>query len=372
MGGDPKMRILIYADMRSPHAQGWVRGIKSAGFQVHAISSMGMSQSTHARRNKLSKQLQPASSTVRDRLRTLEATARLRRQRRHLRSAVDAFSPDIVHALRIPYEGVIALSAVGPQQPVVVSTWGQDLVRQVPNDPLLRSWVRHVLPRAAGAICDVQDDVARTHALGLARNAPTEIMAANFGLEAIQPTPKPIDLPTIAYIRGLRTHVDHAAFMHATEQLVLSGESARFVGIGLRGDSLSEQIAARHPGQIELTPPLPPDEFEDAIRQAAITVSPATSDGTPISVLQSLQLGCITVVGDLPQYREYSNDCPGISILQSISAEGIYEALSTHLQSLRMKGNSALPEPSLPTAHNAATSQRSIWTFYEEVVRGSQ
>jgi hypothetical protein len=56
--------------------------------------------------------------------------------------------PDLVHAMRIPYEGMLAAVADLPT-PLIISVWGNDFTLHAPSTPLTRRYTRLALQRAA-------------------------------------------------------------------------------------------------------------------------------------------------------------------------------------------------------------------------------
>src|SRR5699024_4340035 len=82
--------------------------------------------------------------------------------RRHVadgRRLVETIKPDLVHALRIPYEGMFAAMITPPHIPLLVSIWGLDLELQAVRNPLVASLTRSTLKRANGLLADCQRDI---------------------------------------------------------------------------------------------------------------------------------------------------------------------------------------------------------------------
>ena len=74
------------------------------------------------------------------------------------RSLVAEIQPDLVHALRIPFEGMLSV-ATPPGIPLVVSTWGNDITLHARGSFLMAYLTRRVLNRADGLITDTQRDI---------------------------------------------------------------------------------------------------------------------------------------------------------------------------------------------------------------------
>ncbi len=141
------MQILFVADGRSPTALNWLRYWIETGHHVHLISTFpcnfpaGLASSTvlPVAFGRMAGEQVRNSTGARSRLRLAGSLRGLLRPLRYLlgplslpfyqarfRALVAEIQPDLVHALRIPFEGM--LSAVMPQGiPLVVSTWGNDI-----------------------------------------------------------------------------------------------------------------------------------------------------------------------------------------------------------------------------------------------------
>ena len=138
---------------------------------------------------------------------------RLPAQMQLLRRQIDRYEPDVVHALRVPYEGLIALQA-SSQTPVALSCWGQDFSRQAGRDPLLARWVKRSLPRAAGLHVDAKVDLQRAREYGWSADRPTLHAAGNFGVRSDRVFEIERSGPLkIVYPRGRRQYIRHELFL---------------------------------------------------------------------------------------------------------------------------------------------------------------
>ena len=325
------LRILLYGDFRTSHANGWLAGLRAAGMDVQPLSGELVSVQ-HAdvpqvvdpvarlRRLLVSRGLNTAirtrlsgphsaepGTTARGRTidplqlaETALTPTRMPWQVSAIRRRVRLDRPDIVHALRMPYEGLLTLAAVR-DLPVVVSSWGQDFTSQSARDPLLRFWMTRVAGRISGLHVDAVSDRDRAMEHGLSPHAPWVHAAGNFGVDTtlFYPAQPPGPL-RVVYPRGRRSYVNHRAFLEVAAASA-SDERLHFIGVGLAGDPDAELLAARlGPGRLTLTPELPRTEFAAVLRSSSFVLSPATSDGTPNSVLEALACGAAVVGGGIP------------------------------------------------------------------------
>lgn len=401
------LRVLVYADLRTSHAQSWVAGLEAAGVSVRAVSSQHVvdEHATHSRPDLVSRfrhalvarglnvkiretlgrtsgsaasaptaaaRSTMASTDPLQVVETLLMPLRLPGQVRHLRDQARAFDADLVHALRIPYEGVIALSA-RLDEPVVVSSWGQDFMMQAARDPLLRVWMHRTLPGASGLHVDALADIERAHRHGFRRGKPVLHAAGNFGVDHGLFHPETHDGPiTVVYPRGLRRYVNHRAFLAlARDTADIAG--LRLFGVGLAGDAESEAVAAGLPaGRLTLTPELERTTFAELLRTASVVVSPAMSDGTPNSLLEAFACGAYVMAGDVPSVRALDPEGAYHAAFldpQDESAWGhhLRRVISGHDLAAAWHGNPS----AVGTPYRRVANQDRVVDFYERVVASS-
>ncbi|PIZ26107.1 MAG: hypothetical protein COY47_02325, partial [Chloroflexi bacterium CG_4_10_14_0_8_um_filter_57_5] len=163
------MRLLFVADGRSPITLSWLRHWIERGDEIHLVSTfpcdpppglasfhvlpvafgaLGGGQAT-------STSLTPKGGLVgrfRGLLRPFRYTlgpVSLLAYRRRFRALAALLRPDLIHALRIPFEGMLASSAPG-EAPLIVSTWGNDITLHAHGSPLMKWLTRRTLRRAQG------------------------------------------------------------------------------------------------------------------------------------------------------------------------------------------------------------------------------
>src|SRR5437660_1220792 len=166
------MRICFIADVRSPIALNWIRyfvesrhdvqvissypyrGTPLPGVEVHVVplafsgllqmnslvrkphAGAGVRGATGMARI-VGSHMYPLLSRARYRLAPLEVWRHVRTVRR----LVADIRPDLVHAMRIPYEGILASLAVRGV-PLLVSVWGNDFTLHATRDRMLGSLTR--------------------------------------------------------------------------------------------------------------------------------------------------------------------------------------------------------------------------------------
>lgn len=337
------MRLLFVADGRSPIAQNWIQAAIEQGNEVHLASTfpcqpiIGLA-SLHnipvafsslkaggQRIGARSGHLWGAPLVgFRTAFRQWLGPLTLPRAAQKLRSVVDLVQPDLVHAMRIPYEGMLA-ALVRPPVPLLVSIWGNDFTLHAPSNPLMKRYTCLTMQAADALHADCYRDLRLSRAWGFPSARPGVVLPGGGGVQMDQfYPPEPgsgkgtglrnrTDLPIVINPRGFRAYVRNDSFFQAIPLVLKKQPAARFLCTGMAGESqvlgwLAELEIA---DAVDLLPSQPRSHMAGLFRQAQVVVSPTTHDGTPNTLLEALACGCFPVVGDLESLREWI--VPGVN-----------------------------------------------------------
>jgi glycosyltransferase involved in cell wall biosynthesis len=351
------MRILFVADFRSPIARGWIQQVAGTGQDVMVVSTYPFTSEqgpeipakvvdiTLARLwnhrvasgNHLGHDgAVSRSAALLNRIRNAPASRRwalsikelafhsfLPGNLRDIRAIMRKFQPDLVHALRIPFEGIVAARAIADDKtPFVVSIWGNDLTLIAAERAALGRDTRSVLQRADALITDCDRDLRLAKEWGFSHGRPTAVVPTSGGIDVSTFFPGPasqslvtrLHLPTGSQVivnpRGFREYVCQEAFFRAVPAVIERIPNLVVIAIGLQGfpsiRRLVERLGiAQH---VRLLPALPHRAVGDVFRLASVSVSPSLHDGTPNSLLEAMATGCLPVAGDIESIREWIND----------------------------------------------------------------
>jgi hypothetical protein len=344
------MRVLLVADGRSPTTRHWLKGLADEGLELYLVStfpcdedalhemlgeslagltvipvafsrwggsgSTGTSSAAGGSRQSWVKRFRGIFLVGRYRLGPL--SVRLMAPR--LRRLVAEIKPDLVHALRIPFEGMLA-GTLPPGTPLVVSTWGNDLTFHAQGSKAMRKLTLQTLHRANGLMADTRRDLRLGRLWGFDPDAPTLSVPGAGGLDLDQITTGrtpiddlPADVPLVLNPRGLRPgSVRTDTFFQSIPGILQRFPNTIFVCPAMAG-----QPEAIHWVQnlhleksVRLLPPLPQPVLWDWMARAQVTVSVSVHDGTPNSLLEAMSLGCLPVTGDIESLREWIT--PGVN-----------------------------------------------------------
>jgi glycosyltransferase involved in cell wall biosynthesis len=343
------VRILFVADGRSPIALSWMRYWADQHADVFLASTFACEPGLPFQEVTTVPVAFSASRTTRSGARAIRSSrhviplTRIRqwvgpltvpRAARRLREVIRRLQPDLVHAMRIPYEGMLAAEACDGV-PLLVSIWGNDFTLHARSTSLMERSTRRTLGVADALHADCRRDVRLAREHGFAEHKPTLVSPSSGGIRAdlFCAGPEPASKPVVLHPRGIRAYVQNDAFFRAVPLVLARRPDARFVCIGLAGEPRAEQLVAelRIGHAVALLPPRRHAEMAEAYREAQVCVSATTHDGTPNTLLESMACGCLPVAGDLESIREWI--VPGFNgvlvdaVMPESIAGGVLQAL---------------------------------------------
>jgi glycosyltransferase involved in cell wall biosynthesis len=224
---------------------------------------------------------------------------------------VEAVKPDLVHAMRVPFEGMLA-SYTPAGIPLVVSTWGNDLTLHAPAALRMSSLTRRALSRTDALITDVQRDIRLAWDWGFNTQKPTLVVPGNGGLdlEEMQKAVKGIqkaDPPQVINPRGMRSYVRSDTFFKAIPLVLEKHPEVKFVCASMEGqvEALEWVHKLGIENNVTLLPFVSQKELWREFAKSDITLSISAHDGTPNSLLEAMAFGCLPICGDIESIREW-------------------------------------------------------------------
>jgi glycosyltransferase involved in cell wall biosynthesis len=342
------MHILLVADGRSPITRRWIGALTALQHQVSLVSTfscgaipgvsalhvlpvafagMGGSQvgtverASPGRSRQVVSRFRPFFLLGRYYLGPLSVSFYARRFRR----LVDEIKPDLVHALRIPFEGMLA-SQAPDSIPLAVTIWGNDLTYHSQGSPCMKAYTLRTLRRADGLLADARRDIRLGQLWGFLPERPSLVVPGGAGIDLVEmhrlrakfaesfADLLPAGVPMVVNPRGFRPgSVRNDVFFQAIPLVLERKPKAFFVCTGMAGqpEALRWVQQLKLDGHIRLLPYLPQPQLWDLFVRANIFVSVSAHDGTPNSFLEGIACGCFPIVGDIESLREWVT--PGIN-----------------------------------------------------------
>jgi glycosyltransferase involved in cell wall biosynthesis len=228
---------------------------------------------------------------------------------RQLQPVIARLQPNLVHAMRIPYEGMLAARSVAHSDRLLISVWGNDFTLHAPSTPLMRWNTRQALQRADALHADCQRDIRLAHAEGFDTSKPYIVLPGAGGVqkEIFYPPETPVASPVVINPRGFRAYINNESFFRAVPIVLKSYPEAAFLCPAMENEPQAwrwvEQLGISK--NVRLLPNQTRAQMADLFRQARVAVSPSLHDGTPNTLLEAMACGCLPVAGDLESLREW-------------------------------------------------------------------
>lgn len=341
------MRILFVVDGRSPIALNWINYFVEQGDEVHLASTFSCQPSMHlasfhvvAVALSAAKKASDGSASkpgrkkgivwgartvgLRTKLRQWIGPLTLPRSALILRELVQEIQPDLVHAMRIPFEGMLAASALEGDGhkgidlgalPLLVSVWGNDFTFHAPSTPLMKHYTRRTLDRADGLHTDCRRDLHLARAWGFSQSKLAVILPGAGGVqpEIFHPPSQPErharenDPPLVINPRGFRAYVRNDTFFQSIPLVLESNPRVHFICPAMAGEPRAQRWVAELDIEeaVTLLPHQSRSQMADLFRKSRAAVSPSTHDGTPNTLLEAMACGCLPIAGNLESLREW-------------------------------------------------------------------
>lgn len=421
------MRILFLADGRSPTTIRYLAAVRELGHEIHLVSSypceepadlagfeilpVAFSNFVPGRKSNANA---AASSAEEERKEESDAEARTSRTGvdglrgalvRRFRNTFLSFryqlapisvplsgqrfaaiarnvQPDLIHALRIPYEGMVA-SYAPARYPVAASIWGNDLTFHARGSAGMAALTRRTLERINGLAADTRRDLRLAREFGFAAVKPNAVLPGNGGIDiprlilaSEEETPILRRLPPNRDIlinpRGFRPgSVRNDTFFRAIPAVVRQFPSALFVCPAMANQPEAQDWVRtlKIERNVMLLPSLPQADLWSLFRRARMTISVSQHDGTPNSLLEAMTIGCFPIAGDIESLREWIT--PGVNglLVDPDSPDELSNAILSAMYNETMREKAAVLNREIIRERVEASSvQTRIEVFYQSIV----
>jgi len=384
------MRLLFVADGRSPIAQNWIRHFAHRAereYEVHLASTFACSldfplnglEIIPVAFSALKKETQrPGTASARTLgLRTVIrrwfGPLTIRRSAQRLREFIERVKPDLVHAMRIPYEGMMSADAYNGT-PLIVSTWGNDFTWHAPSTRLMSHYTRWTMQVANALHADCQRDIRLAREWGFDAAKPSLVVPGNGGIRSdiFYPPAKPVEEPVIINPRGFRPYVCNEAFFKAIPLVLEKYPNSKFIFALMAGEAQADlwirELEISH--AVELLHPLSHSQMSAAFRRAQIVASPSVHDGTPNTLLEGIACGCFPMAGDLESIREWITHGENGLLFDATDSHAIADAIVHAIENKNLRQNAAdLNKDMIAARAEYRQNMQRVEEFYGEVTR---
>ncbi len=399
------MHIMLVADGRSPITKRWIAGLAHLDITITLVSTYPCPPVTGVKsqyvlpvafggsggsQSSKSGEASGIKSKVIPRFRNLFLQLRyslgpytLARYGRMLAGIVTEEQPDLVHAMRIPFEGMLG-SFTPAEVPLVVSIWGNDLTFHSRGSRLMENYTRRTLNRADGLLADANRDIRLGKLAGFDEDKPTLVVPGSGGvdfdlmekaiLEESQTAAQVMreNVPIVINPRGFRPgSVRNDIFFNAIPIVLDRMPNVNFVCVAMEGqpEALKWIKDLKLDQRVRLTPYLTQGQLWNLFKIASVTVSYSSHDGTPNSLLEAMACGCYPVVGDIESLREWIT--PGVNgmLVDKESPSALAEVILAALNNPMGRDQAAVYNRQLILERaNTVIVREQIETFYRQLI----
>jgi glycosyltransferase involved in cell wall biosynthesis len=312
------MRICYLADGRYIHAHRWLQFFSARGHQMSLFSFAPM-QAHHvtAVENAGAKYLGELGAFH------LKRFWRTARQLRRVHMTLRREKIDIVHSHFLGANAWYA--ALSGFHPVIITVMGGDILSEDwrPGNDIRERWLTPYALRKADLITCWSQKLVSVVKRYSRPDVPVEVIHGGVNLSRFRPGPKsqqlraqlkiPADAKIVLSPRLMRPLYNLDKIALAAESIWAAIPDTYFLFAVLpeakdfENERRVREILSRDIGdRVRFLDAIPHDEMHEYYRLADVTVSIPSSDGTPMSVLESLACGTPVVVSDIENYdRDY-------------------------------------------------------------------
>jgi glycosyltransferase involved in cell wall biosynthesis len=295
---------------------------------------------------------------------------------------VEEVKPDLVHALRIPFEGMLT-SWLPEGLPLLISTWGNDLTLHAKGSALMGYFTRRTLKRANGLLSDTLRELRLAREWGLAPDAPVLEVPGNGGvdLQEIEKIRKQHrsapdflkkNAPLIINPRGFRPgSVHQEVFFQSIPGVLKELPNAQFVCTGMRGQKEALDWVDRLGigNNVVLLPYLDQVDLWNLFLRAGVYASLSSHDGTPNTLLEAMVCGCLPVCGDIESIREWVTSGENGLLVNPHDPQAVAQAiLNACLDKTLQQRAKKLNHETIRTKAEVQVVRRKVETFYKEIM----
>ncbi|KAA0277194.1 MAG: glycosyltransferase [Chloroflexi bacterium] len=363
------MRLLFVTDARSPISRNWMRYFSRRGdeifiastfesdeldFPIERMEFVPVAFSAVKKRTSAPSSASSRTLSLRTRIRQWLGPLTVPASARKLRALIKEVEPEIVHAMRIPYEGMLAAVAIsggrvaeGVSRPpaFLVSIWGNDFTLHAPSTPLMSYYTRKVMKYADGLHADSERDVRLARQWGLSVDKPTLVAPGNGGVrgDVFYPPKELTKSPVVINPRGVRPYVRNDSFFKAIPLVLAKRPDAKILCTGMQAEpqAMDWVRELKIENAVELLPAFAHEKMGEVFRGAQIVVSPSVHDGTPNTLLEAMACGCFPAAGDLESIREWITHGQNGLLFDSNDPQSIADAILLGLEREDLRAEAA-------------------------------
>jgi len=382
--------LLFVTDARSPISQNWIKYFVNRGDEIFIASTFDCELDFPARlmftpvafsaakkKNSAPSSASSVTLGLRTTIRQWLGPLTIPSSARKLRKFIDEIQPDLIHAMRIPYEGMLTAYAINKlvtRPSFLTSVWGNDFTLHAPSTPLMKSYTKFVLQNVDALHADTNRDIKLAREWGFPEEKLSLVAPGNGGVrsDVFYPPENLVKNPIIINPRGVRPYVRSDSFFKAIPLVLAKYPEAKFLCTSMQGEAQAMKWIneLNISSSVELLPAIEYQKMGELFRSAQIVVSPSTHDGTPNSLIEAMACGCFPVAGDLESIREWITHGQNGLLFDSNDPQTIADAITLGLEREDLRRDAAGLNANLISAKaDYEMNMKKVEEFYSSVMR---
>jgi len=315
------LKILLVANINSPHTKKWASALQAAG-QTVALFSINPLRSEDWTTN-LDTVYVPVKKGEILPLRYLSLYFELRK-------TIAGFKPDLVHAHYLTNYGFLA--AIAAPSILISTAWGSDIF-EFPKKSWLNKWVlKFIFKRSLRLI-----STSETMKMEMQNYTSKEIEVLPFGINFSQTLPHPnlkeSEYYTIACFKRLEKvyGIDLLIKAFAEVQRLFPDKKFRLKLYGEGSQKAALSSLAHSEGvtkEVSFEGWLAPEKIYEALATTQLCVYLSVRESFGVALIEAMAAGCPLVVSDLPAFREVAGDKDNALFLDAYSQESAITKIS--------------------------------------------
>ncbi len=253
-----------------------------------------------------------------------------------MKRIINKYKPSVIHVHQANSFSFLTTLANNKKTPLIITTWGSDVLLLPEKGALYKYIVKYSLKRADFITADASYMKEKVIKMGIKNN----VVLANFGID-FETKSNPSVKENIIYSNRLHEKLYNIDEIILSFSHFIKHNSSWKLIIGANGSETEKLIELAEEK-------LPKDSFEfigfvdrkenvENYKKAKIWISIPSSDGTAISLLEAMAYGCIPILSDLPANREWVNNNENGIIVEDKLENEINKALNLELESIKSK-----------------------------------
>jgi len=219
-----------------------------------------------------------------------------------IRKTIKKINPDLVHIHQLNRFAFLVSLFIPNRIPIISTAWGSDVLIMPWKNKLFYYITKHIINRSDIVTADAKDMIKVMKRI---ENNDAKFVLLQYGIDYIEPLVK----ENIIYSNRLHTSLYRISnIIDYFREFVETDDSWRLIiaGAGEGTEELKIQVEKNNlNSKVEFVGWLDKNQNHAYYAKAKVYISIPKSDGTSVSLLESMSAGCIPIVSDLEVSNEW-------------------------------------------------------------------